>query len=100
MHFKVLSAWSEAAASTASHTDGGTSFGSDEEHGDGIDYGKAFYEKKFHKCSVVSNSGVLGRHKHGKVIDTADMVLRFNDAPLEEYSQFVGTKDDIRIVNE
>mmetsp|Transcript_12547 Transcript_12547/g.20683 ORF Transcript_12547/g.20683 Transcript_12547/m.20683 type:complete len:420 (-) Transcript_12547:10-1269(-) len=53
----------------------------------------------FHTCSVVSNSGVLRHYYHGSAIDSVDMVLRFNDAPLQEWSQFVGTRDNMRIVN-
>jgi len=51
------------------------------------------------RCAVVSNSGVLKRHKHGKKIDEADTVIRFNDAPIEGYDDMVGRKDNVRFVN-
>mmetsp|Transcript_41885 Transcript_41885/g.76108 ORF Transcript_41885/g.76108 Transcript_41885/m.76108 type:complete len:293 (-) Transcript_41885:56-934(-) len=53
-----------------------------------------------HSCAVVSNSGVLLAHRHGEKIDGADLVFRFNDAPIgRDYAEAVGTRDDIRIVN-
>lgn len=76
MSQQVLSAWSQDAAS------------------------KAFFNHKLHTCAVVSNSGVLGLHSHGPVIDKADLVVRLNDAPLQSWSQLVGKKDDVRVVNE
>mmetsp|Transcript_55899 Transcript_55899/g.103465 ORF Transcript_55899/g.103465 Transcript_55899/m.103465 type:complete len:331 (+) Transcript_55899:69-1061(+) len=52
------------------------------------------------KCAVVSSSGVLLEHKYGPLIDAADLVLRFNDAPVGgEWSESVGSRDDIRILN-
>jgi hypothetical protein len=56
-------------------------------------------QRRFHTCSVVSNSGVLRNHHHGNAIDTSDMVLRFNDAPLNGWPHLAGTRDDTRIVN-
>jgi len=55
--------------------------------------------QRFRTCAVVSNSGVLRNHAHGASIDSAGMVLRFNDAPLSGWPHFVGTKDSTRIVN-
>mmetsp|Transcript_27020 Transcript_27020/g.62417 ORF Transcript_27020/g.62417 Transcript_27020/m.62417 type:complete len:311 (+) Transcript_27020:87-1019(+) len=53
-----------------------------------------------HTCAVVSNSGVLLAHSHGRKIDDADVVFRFNDAPLGgDFAEAVGYRDDIRIVN-
>lgn len=51
-------------------------------------------------CAVVSNSGVLRHHNHGPTIDKASRILRFNDAPLENYSAFVGMREDTRVVNQ
>jgi hypothetical protein len=104
MHSKMLSAWSDGTASTAFLEDAKTSGGGDHVKGieavaDGSKIDK-FFNHRLRSCAVVSNSGVLSRHNHGSVIDTADMVLRFNDAPLQKWSRFVGTRDDIRIVNE
>lgn len=53
----------------------------------------------FPKCAVVSNSGVLRLHRHGAIIDASDLIIRFNDAPLHGLSDFVGNKDETRIVN-
>mmetsp|Transcript_61091 Transcript_61091/g.113345 ORF Transcript_61091/g.113345 Transcript_61091/m.113345 type:complete len:333 (-) Transcript_61091:69-1067(-) len=51
-------------------------------------------------CAVVSSSGVLLRHKHGKKIDSADAVWRFNLAPAgQSLGRMVGNKDTVRIVN-
>lgn len=51
-------------------------------------------------CAVVGSSGVMRLHDHGKAIDAADMVLRFNAAPLRGFERHVGTKDTMRLVNE
>mmetsp|Transcript_130671 Transcript_130671/g.279401 ORF Transcript_130671/g.279401 Transcript_130671/m.279401 type:complete len:324 (+) Transcript_130671:100-1071(+) len=51
-------------------------------------------------CAVVSSSGVLKEHSHGKDIDTADRVIRFNFAPIFGHTEQVGKKDDLRFVNE
>jgi hypothetical protein len=51
------------------------------------------------KCAVVSNSGVLRQYRYEDAIDSADLVLRFNDAPLKSWKKFVGTKESIRLVN-
>lgn len=53
-----------------------------------------------HTCAVVSSSGVLGLHEHGDAIDSADMVLRFNTAPIVGFEHQVGAKDMMRLVNE
>lgn len=52
------------------------------------------------KCAVVSSSGVLTLHSHGANIDSADVVMRFNMAPIAGWEGHVGRKDDIRLVNE
>jgi len=51
------------------------------------------------KCAVVSSSGVLGAYEHGPAIDSADTVIRFNDAPVAGYEKLVGHKEGVRIVN-
>eukprot|EP00971_Amphidinium_carterae_P333314 6467992-Amphidinium_carterae.1 len=50
-------------------------------------------------CAVVSNSGVLAKHDFGSEIDSADVVMRFNDAPVEGYEKQVGSKETVRFVN-
>mmetsp|Transcript_44587 Transcript_44587/g.105705 ORF Transcript_44587/g.105705 Transcript_44587/m.105705 type:complete len:365 (+) Transcript_44587:132-1226(+) len=54
-----------------------------------------------HKCALVSNSGVLLNHKYGSEIDSADLVIRFNDAPAggSDLVDYVGSRDDIRLLN-
>jgi len=56
-------------------------------------------EKRYEMCAVISSSGVLRRHHHGKEIDAAQMVLRFNTAPTDGFERFVGTRDDVRVLN-
>lgn len=51
-------------------------------------------------CAVVSSSGVLRLHSHGLAIDAADLVMRFNDAPITGWEEKVGFRDDFRLVNE
>jgi len=51
-------------------------------------------------CSVVSSSGVLRLHQHGHLIDAADAVMRFNLAPVWAHISHVGSRDDVRFVNE
>jgi hypothetical protein len=51
-------------------------------------------------CAVVGSSGTLLRHKHGKEIDKAAKVLRFNLAPIKGFGKHVGERTDIRLVNE
>jgi hypothetical protein len=43
---------------------------------------------------------VLAKHSHGKEIDAADLVIRFNDAPLDGFARQVGRKEDLRFINE
>lgn len=57
-------------------------------------------DRRWAKCAVVSSGGVLAQHEYGRAIDSADLVFRFNDAPLHGYEAIVGSKDDVRIVND
>eukprot|EP00971_Amphidinium_carterae_P265592 5268823-Amphidinium_carterae.1 len=50
-------------------------------------------------CAVVSSSGIMRWHEHGERIDSAQLVLRFNDAPLKGYEHLVGHKDMVRFEN-
>lgn len=54
---------------------------------------------RWRTCAVVSSSGVLTRHNHGPAIDKADLVIRFNAAPLKGMEAMVGRRDDLRFVN-
>jgi hypothetical protein len=54
----------------------------------------------YSKCAVVGSSGTLRKHRHGSEIDGADMVMRFNNAPTNNFEELVGQKTTIRVVNE
>lgn len=56
-------------------------------------------KSKFGTCSVVSSSGVLSAHHYGESIDSADLVIRFNAAPINGFESVVGSKEGIRFVN-
>jgi len=50
-------------------------------------------------CALVSSSGVLNRHTLGSKVDGAEVVMRFNDAPVHGFEENVGSKEVIRFVN-
>jgi len=50
-------------------------------------------------CAVVSNSGVMKLHRAADKIDAADVVMRFNWAPVKGFEEYVGRKDTVRFVN-
>mmetsp|Transcript_9418 Transcript_9418/g.17077 ORF Transcript_9418/g.17077 Transcript_9418/m.17077 type:complete len:340 (+) Transcript_9418:36-1055(+) len=50
-------------------------------------------------CAVVSSSGVMKQLRAADKIDAADVVMRFNWAPVKGYEQYVGHKDMVRFVN-
>jgi len=54
---------------------------------------------RWSKCSVVSSSGVVTLKNQSKEIDAADAVMHFNTAPLKGYEGWVGSRDDMRFVN-
>ena len=54
---------------------------------------------KYYSCGLVTNSGSLKGSKSGSAIDRHDLVLRFNDAPIDGFEDDVGSKSDIRILN-
>lgn len=58
-----------------------------------------FLRNRYNRCAVVSNSGVLANYEYGAEIDEADLVMRFNTAPVVGYETIVGTKDNVRIMN-
>eukprot|EP00971_Amphidinium_carterae_P324559 6450420-Amphidinium_carterae.1 len=51
------------------------------------------------KCAVVSSSGIMRLHEHGARVDSAELVLRFNDAPVKGFEHMVGSKDMVRFEN-
>eukprot|EP00899_Mesostigma_viride_P016322 jgi/Mesvir1/24691/Mv21979-RA.3 len=53
----------------------------------------------FATCAIVGSSGSLMRYKNGALIDSHEMVLRFNAAPTKGYEEFVGHKTTIRLSN-
>jgi len=50
-------------------------------------------------CAVVSSSGILKMHAHGNRIDGNEVVMRFNDAPVQGYERLAGSKDMVRFEN-
>lgn len=56
--------------------------------------------KRIGTCSVVGSSGSLLGRKLGAVIDSADVVVRFNLAPTGEFARDVGHKTTWRFVND
>lgn len=55
--------------------------------------------RSFNTCAVVTSAGSLKHSKLGQFIDSHDLVLRFNNAPTDEFYKDVGRKTTIRIVN-
>ncbi|KAK6920453.1 Glycosyl transferase family 29 [Dillenia turbinata] len=58
-----------------------------------------YVPKQFGKCAVIGNSGDLLKTKFGKEIDTYDVVIRENGAPIENYTEYVGQKSTFRLLN-
>ncbi|KAK6924615.1 Glycosyl transferase family 29 [Dillenia turbinata] len=58
-----------------------------------------YVPKQFGKCAVIGNSGDLLKTKFGKEIDTFDVVIRENGAPIENYTEYVGQKSTFRLLN-
>ncbi|XP_038209036.1 beta-galactoside alpha-2,6-sialyltransferase 1 [Zerene cesonia] len=55
--------------------------------------------RSFNMCAVVTSAGALRNSRFGEFIDSHDMVLRFNNAPTENYTEDVGSKTTFRILN-
>jgi len=51
------------------------------------------------RCAVVGNSATLLRHEYGPEIDSHDMVLRMNYAPVAGYERHVGSKATFDMIN-
>ncbi|XP_047330807.1 sialyltransferase-like protein 2 [Impatiens glandulifera] len=58
-----------------------------------------YLPRQFGRCAVVGNSGDLLKTKFGKEIDGYDAVFRENGAPIENYTEFVGSKSTFRLLN-
>ncbi|XP_050673668.1 beta-galactoside alpha-2,6-sialyltransferase 2 [Leptidea sinapis] len=56
-------------------------------------------ERVFDTCAVVTSAGALLGSRFGNFIDSHEMVLRFNNAPTENYTEDVGSKTTIRVLN-
>lgn len=58
------------------------------------------YAVRRRTCAVVGNGGVnlLDPHQ-GRAIDSADIVIRFNDGPTASFERFVGRKTTFRLIN-
>ncbi|KAK4845315.1 hypothetical protein QYF36_003494 [Acer negundo] len=58
-----------------------------------------FRPRQFRTCAVVGNSGDLLKTEFGEEIDSHDVVIRDNEAPVnQKYAKYVGLKRDFRLV--
>ncbi|KAJ8734754.1 hypothetical protein PYW08_014004 [Mythimna loreyi] len=55
--------------------------------------------RHYNSCAVVTSAGALLGSGLGKFVDAHDMVLRFNNAPTENYTKNVGSKTTFRVLN-
>ncbi|XP_050354279.1 beta-galactoside alpha-2,6-sialyltransferase 2 isoform X1 [Nymphalis io] len=55
--------------------------------------------RMFNTCAIVTSAGALLGSRLGEFIDSHDMVLRFNNAPTDNYTEDVGSKTTFRILN-
>ncbi|CAG0914885.1 unnamed protein product [Notodromas monacha] len=62
--------------------------------------GPIFDGRRFANCVAVSNSAALSGSRLGRFIDSHELVLRFNHAPTIGFEQDVGSRTDVRIVND
>ena len=63
------------------------------------DMHEVFHKYKFRSCAIVGNSGDLLRSQFGKSIDSHDVVIRLNQAPIQGYEKHVGHKSTFRLLN-
>lgn len=50
-------------------------------------------------CAVVGSSGIMLHHELGAEIDSHDVVIRFNSAPIKGFEKHVGSKTTHRLTN-
>lgn len=58
-----------------------------------------YVPRQFGRCAVIGNSGDLLKTKFGKEIDSYDVVIRENGAPIQNYTEYVGKKSSFRLLN-
>ncbi|KAH7858891.1 hypothetical protein Vadar_029118 [Vaccinium darrowii] len=58
-----------------------------------------YFPRQFDRCAVVGNSGDLLKTKFGKEIDGYSAVFRENGAPIQNYTDYVGSKSTFRLLN-
>ncbi|KAJ8920933.1 hypothetical protein NQ315_015726 [Exocentrus adspersus] len=58
-----------------------------------------FENKRFNSCAIVASAGALKDSNLGPLIDSHDLVLRFNHAPTKGFEKDVGRKTTIRVLN-
>ncbi|CAM8912609.1 hypothetical protein QQ045_024414 [Rhodiola kirilowii] len=58
-----------------------------------------YIPRQFGRCAVIGNSGDLLKTRFGKEIDAYDAVVRENGAPIQNYTDYVGTKSTFRLLN-
>lgn len=55
--------------------------------------------KRPQTCAVVGSSGSLLFERQGSAIDSHDLVMRFNNAPVAGFSPIVGATTSVRVLN-
>ncbi|XP_058195674.1 sialyltransferase-like protein 2 isoform X2 [Rhododendron vialii] len=58
-----------------------------------------YFPRQFGQCAVVGNSGDLLKTKFGKEIDGYSAVFRENGAPIQNYTDYVGSKSTFHLLN-
>ncbi|CAA2966493.1 sialyltransferase 2 isoform X1 [Olea europaea subsp. europaea] len=58
-----------------------------------------YIPRQFGRCAVIGNSGDLLKTKFGNEIDSYDAVVRENGAPIQNFTEYVGTKSTFRLLN-
>lgn len=56
------------------------------------------YYSRCKTCSLVTSSGRLLFHQAGEEIDSAECIIRMNNAPVIGYEEYVGKRTTTRIV--
>ncbi|VFQ73810.1 unnamed protein product [Cuscuta campestris] len=58
-----------------------------------------FFPRQYDRCAVIGNSADLLKTKFGKEIDSYGAVFRENGAPIQNYTEYVGSKSTFRLLN-